>query len=83
MYRDISYMEGHLTPIFEQNGLGGRLLILFTYLAYCVPELVNCYFISYDINMTFSVDDASSTIYYTMNFMQGQGLAKSRSHAHV
>ena len=21
--------------------------------------------------------------YYTMNFMQGQGLAKSRSHAHV
>ena len=22
-------------------------------------------------------------IYYTMNFMQGQGLAKSRSHAHV
>ena len=23
------------------------------------------------------------TNYYTMNFMQGQGLAKSRSHAHV
>ena len=22
-------------------------------------------------------------IYYTKNFMQGQGLAKSRSHAHV
>ena len=25
----------------------------------------------------------SNKHYYTMNFMQGQGLAKSRSHAHV
>ena len=29
------------------------------------------------------VSNQNTSNYYTMNFMQGQGLAKSRSHAHV
>ena len=34
-------------------------------------------------NLLNAYKGANIPFYYTMNFMQGQGLVKSRSHAHV